>query len=138
MKDDNELLRFTLRGFSEEDARAFEDARRRIAAQAAAALMPTAEGLTRIYEQLAAVAVGVPRVNFEGVGTAVAQVLEESRRTGEVIGRGLAAFAEQMQESARILAESVAAMPDEDREELRRAIEDAPLCEVDVTASAVM
>ena len=45
------------------------------------------------------------------------------------------AFAEQVERASLAIEDAIRSMPEEEREELRRAIEDAPLEEVDVNAS---
>lgn len=58
-------------------------------------------------------------------------------------GIGQCAFAvgemyRQAAEMHRAVGQWAASLPDDERDELRRAIEDAPLCPVDVNASGVM
>jgi hypothetical protein len=139
----DELL-FTLRApLSEEDVRAYEEARRKVAAQVFVALAPGVGGVAAMYEHAAeAIArAAVLRLNvpdFSRVVLAVAQVAEESARMGSLIASAIAGVYEQTCESVRIFGETVAAMTEDEREELRRAFEDAPLEPVDVDAEGLM
>lgn len=131
-------LLFTLRGaMSEEDARGFADAHREMAAQIFAACLPAVSALasTRTHwEHLAQALTDLPRVSFvtEGWSLAVYEAAEAFAR------RARPSAARQLEEAAGIFAETAAAMPEDERDELRQAIEDTPLCPVDVAAPGVM
>jgi hypothetical protein len=137
-------LLFTLRApLSEEDVRAGEEARRRIAAQVLAACVPNAEAIEAMRASWAgAIAfASLARVNvpdLSGLALAVAHVAEESARMASLMVSAIAGVSEQVRESVRIFGETVAAMPEDEREELGRAFEDAPLESVDVNAEGLM
>jgi hypothetical protein len=142
-RPDDGLL-FTLRPhMSEEDARAYNEARRRIAAQMFAAFAPQASALAAMHERWAEAIERAACAPFNlpdcaGVALAVAQVYEEAMRAGAMIGAAFAGLVAQAEESARIFTSAVAVMPEDEREEWRCALEDAPLEPVDVNASGVM